>query len=232
MGEVERVEGERLLARGDRVRDGDRRKLAEYMAYCCAVRGNRETTVAGKLVAVNFFHEQWVGRSLPLKHFRIKAVKEGIKRSHVEGGYQQRVRRPLTWEMVKGMEEVAQSWGVGGRIAWIGLALTYLLLLRASELYAEDDGKVYAVNCLKGRDVAFFAGERQIMAGDSPGVDTVEVRFRGSKGDQGRKGAVLVRTKGDGGGGGEAVELLQELYQIHGRRGELPLMAFHSARGW
>ena len=31
---------------------------AEYMAYCCAVRGNRESTVAGKLVAVNFSHEQ------------------------------------------------------------------------------------------------------------------------------------------------------------------------------
>ena len=33
-------------------------ELAEYMAYCCAVRGNRESTVAGKLVAVDFFHEQ------------------------------------------------------------------------------------------------------------------------------------------------------------------------------
>ena len=103
--------------------------------------------------------------------------------------------------MVKGMEEVAESWGVGGRIAWIGFALTYLLLLRASELYAEDDGKVHAVYCLRGRDVAFFVGERQVKAGDSPGVDTVEVRFKGSKGDQGRKGAVLVRTEGEGGRG-------------------------------
>ena len=37
-------------------------ELAEYMAYCCAVRGNRESTVAWKLVAVNFFLEQWMGR--------------------------------------------------------------------------------------------------------------------------------------------------------------------------
>ena len=42
-------------------------ELAEYMAYCCAVRGNRESKVAGKLVVVNFFHEQWMGKSLPLK---------------------------------------------------------------------------------------------------------------------------------------------------------------------
>ena len=60
-------------------------ELAEYMAYCCAVRGNRDSTVAGKLVAVNFFHEQWMGKSLSLNHFRIKAVKVGIQRAHVEG---------------------------------------------------------------------------------------------------------------------------------------------------
>ena len=52
---------------------------AEHMAYCCAARGNRESTVAGKLVAVNFFHEQWMGKSLPLNHFRIKAVRKRSK---------------------------------------------------------------------------------------------------------------------------------------------------------
>ena len=71
-------------------------ELVEHMAYCCAVRGNQEPTVAGKLVAVNFFHEQGMGKSLPLNHSRIKAVKEGIKRAHVEGGTQQRMRRPLS----------------------------------------------------------------------------------------------------------------------------------------
>ena len=43
-------------------------ELAVYMAYCCAVQGNRESTVAGKMVAVNFFHEQWMGKSLPLNY--------------------------------------------------------------------------------------------------------------------------------------------------------------------
>ena len=97
-------------------------ELAEYMAYYCAVRGDRESTVAGKLMAVNFFHEQWMGKTLTLNHFRIKAVKEGIKRAHVEGGTQQRIKRPLSWEMVKEMKEAAMEWGVGGRVAWIGLA--------------------------------------------------------------------------------------------------------------
>ena len=51
-------------------------ELAEYMAYCCATWKTRETTVAGKLFAGNVFHELWVGRSLSLNHFRIKAAKE------------------------------------------------------------------------------------------------------------------------------------------------------------
>ena len=61
-------------------------KLAEFMAYCCAERKNKEATVAGKLVAVSFYHEQWVGLSLPLQHFRIKAVWKGIKKAHVKAG--------------------------------------------------------------------------------------------------------------------------------------------------
>ena len=167
--------------------------LVKYVAYCCAVRGNRESTVAGKLVAVNFFHQQWMGRSLPLNHSRIKAVKEGIKRAHVEGGTQQRVRRPLSWEILKGMEGAVKEWGVGEIVAWIGLALTYLILLEASELFAEDDGSVHAVYCLGGGDVVFYPGERQVEGGSSPGVNTVEVRFtvleakRGSTDDDERR---------------------------------------------
>ena len=51
-------------------------KLAEYMAYCCAARMNRETTMEGMMIAANVLHEQWVGRWRPLNHFRIK-VGEG-----------------------------------------------------------------------------------------------------------------------------------------------------------
>lgn len=49
------------------------------MAYCCAVRGGRESTVVAKPVAVKFFHEQWMGRSLTLNHFWIKIRKRRDK---------------------------------------------------------------------------------------------------------------------------------------------------------
>lgn len=32
-------------------------ELTAYMAYCCAVRYNKEGTVAGKVLAVNCYHE-------------------------------------------------------------------------------------------------------------------------------------------------------------------------------
>ena len=80
---VEREEREELLVSGDCVRAG-------------GVRG-----VLLRGTAINVFHEQWVGRSLPLDHFWIKTVKEGIKRAHVEGGTQQRMRRLLSWEMLR-----------------------------------------------------------------------------------------------------------------------------------
>ena len=72
------------------------KELSEFTAYCCAERKNKEATVAGKMVAVNVNHEQWVRLSLPLQHFRIHAVRKGIKRAHVEAENQARVRRPLS----------------------------------------------------------------------------------------------------------------------------------------
>ena len=72
---------------------------------------------------------------------------------------------------------------MGGRVAWIGLALTYLLLLRATELFVEDDSSVHAVYGLRGGDVAFYAAERQVEEGRSLEVNTGRYGSGGSKGD-------------------------------------------------
>lgn len=86
---------------------------------------------------------------------------------------------------------MAKDWVVSERVALIGLALPCLMLLRASVLFAENDGQVHANYRLR-RDLAFYAGERQLEEGNSPEMDKVEVRFRGSEDDQGRNGTVLV----------------------------------------
>ena len=96
-------------------------ELMEFVGYCCMERKNKHVTVAAKLIAMIFYHELWVGLSLPLHHFRIKAVRKGVKKAHVEAGNQTRVRRPLAGEMTRVMEESIGEWGLGGKIAWIRL---------------------------------------------------------------------------------------------------------------
>lgn len=45
---------------------------------------------------------------------------------------------------------------MGGRKAWIGPELSYTMLMRVAEVFAERDGRVYPVNCLRVEDVAFM----------------------------------------------------------------------------
>lgn len=112
--------------------------------------------IVGKLVAINFHHEQFVGLSVPMGNPLISSVRQGIKSAHVEMGSQQRVKRPLTWGMLTGMQGNVPSWGEGERVLWKGLALPYFLRRRASELYAKETGMYHEVNCLSRGDVAFF----------------------------------------------------------------------------
>lgn len=63
---------------------------------------------------------------------------------------------------------------------------------------------MHTVICLRWEDVTFITGKWKVEGRISPGADTIEVRFRGSKGDDGWKGAVLVRTKDDRNKGGKA----------------------------
>lgn len=75
--------------------------------------------------------------------------------------------------------------------------------LKALE-FAEDDGRMHAVYCLRGEDVALYGDERRMGAGKSPDVDRFKVRFRILR--AGRAGEDEGRWGKDG---HEAVELLQ-----------------------
>ena len=63
--------------------------LAEIIVYGCTERTNMEATVARKLIAVNAYQQQWVGLSLPLQQFRIKAGRKKRSRKRV---WRQRTR--------------------------------------------------------------------------------------------------------------------------------------------
>lgn len=63
----------------------------------------------------------------------------------MEKGSQHWVRRLLTWEMQTEMQDSVPSWGVRGRVMCIGLASSYFLELRASELFTMEKGLFHKV---------------------------------------------------------------------------------------
>ena len=140
-------------------------------------------------MAVIFYHEQWGGLSLPRKQLRIKEVEKMFKRALAEAENHARVRRPLTWEIIRVVEENIGEWGIGGRIGRIGQALTNQLLLRATGLFAEEGRKLHEGLLLEeGR----YGLLREIKCSWGPGnrnaADTAGIRFNGVKGTRGEKG--------------------------------------------
>ena len=50
------------------------RELVEFVGYCWAGKGINESTVVGKLLAINFYHEQVLGLSVPTSNPLIRSV--------------------------------------------------------------------------------------------------------------------------------------------------------------
>ena len=171
------------------------RELTTFMSYRCFVSKNQSQTVRGYLSAIKFFHKMYAGWELPTTHCMVIAVGKGIDRVQGKGDVKPRVRKPLSWDMLwDGKNEVLTAEG-GGPVMWMGLALAYFLLYRASELFANDSGMVHPDYCLTRRDLTFFKGVQQLKWVDRREADKVEICFRASKADQKRIGAVVTRTR-------------------------------------
>ena len=195
------------------------RSLLEYTAYAVATKKLQAQTVESHLSAIKFFHRSSRGFELNTAHPLLRNALKGSARSHAVAGSQPRVRRPVSWPMLLAGEYLAQTWGVGGRVLWLALGASFFFLTRAAEMFAETSTRMHEIYGLRRGGVAFFRGGRQLEWGQWPTADRVEVRFRGSKGDQLRKGAVLTRARkgpprpvGDGGG---AVDLMIELLSCY-----------------
>ena len=66
---------------------------------------------------------------------------------------------------------------------WLGLALSYFLLCRASELWAYADGKNHPEFCLTCNCFTLFRGEVQVAFDNRATANSVKVRFVASKTD-------------------------------------------------
>ena len=214
------------------------RELTTFTSYRCFVFKNQSQTVRGYLSAIKFFHKMYAGWKLPTTHCMVLAVGKGIDRVQGKGDVKSRVRKPLSWDMLwDGKNEVLTAEG-GGPVMWMGLALAYFFLCRASELFAYDSRMVHPDYCLTRRDLAFFKDVQQLKWVDRREADKVEICFRASKADQKRIGAVVTRTRvqqTEKRGGREvgALEILLDLIDTHPDLDmTAPLMQSYTTSGW
>ena len=170
-------------------------ELASFVAYLYFSRGNKLQTVVGRLSAIQYFHKL-EGIELPLTHYFLRAVKSGLNRESTQKGEGPRIRRPLTWVILRQGHNLISSWGDGGTVLWLSLCISYFFLCRASELFAYSNGKIHKYFGLTRGDVAFKRrGTQLLKPSEWHSADCVELRFRAHKGDQKRLGAVINRTR-------------------------------------
>ena len=121
------------------------------------------------------------------------------------------MRWPVSWAMLLAGETLTPSWRNGGVALWLALCASFCLLTRASEMFAETRSRIHETYCLRRADMDLFRGRVQLGVVKWSRADRVEVRFRGSKGDQLRTGAAILRVRADSprpvGAGGGAVDL-------------------------
>ena len=213
-------------------------EVLEFMACRCFVHNNQQSTVRGYLAAIKYFHKMYAGWELPTSHCMIAAVGKGIDRAHGMVPRKAPVRLPLTWSILSQGQPVVSTSVDGGRVMWLGLALSYFLLCRASELWAYANGKVHPEFCLTRNCLTFFRGEAQVAFENRFCASAVQVRFVASKSDQKRAGCTITRTRVSdrtevGGVPAGAFEALLELLNVHPQLpGEAPLTTRLTPQGW
>ena len=132
---------------------------------------------------------------LPMSHSMIVAVGKGINRAHGTAKKKKQVRLPLTWALLAQGRQVVLSMEEGGYVMWLGLAVSYFLLCRASELWAYANGQVHPEVCLTRNCLAFFHGGVQVAFENRSTATAVQVQFQVSKCDQKRAGCAITLTR-------------------------------------
>ena len=212
--------------------------LLEFMACRLFSFNNQQSTVRGYLVAIKFFHNLYLGWELTTLYCMIAAAGKGIDRFRGMSGKNAQVRLPRTWSILAHGYLAATSSQEGGDVMWLGLALSYFFLCRASELFAYANGLVPPDLYLTRDCLTFFRGDVQVNIEDRACADSVKVLFVASKTDQNREGCTTTRVRmTEEAGVGKipvgAFEALMELFDAHPRLpGGAPLMTRRVASGW
>ena len=210
--------------------------VLEYGAYAFSIKKLRSATIESHLSAIKLLHRISRGFKIDTTHPVIANALKGAARLHADVGNQATERRPVSWYMLLAGEELIPAYRVGVRVLWLALCASFCLFTPASEMFAETRLRVHETYCLRRTDVAFFRANTQLTVAQWSTADRVEVRLRGSKGDQLRKGAVATRVrKGPSmrvGEGGVVVDLMIEFMSCYlFLPSSAPLVAFGVGNG-
>ena len=212
----------------------------EFMALWCFTLKNQSTTIRGYLSAIKYYHNVFRGWELPTDHHMVVAVGRGIDRAHGRSDVRPKVRKPFTRDML------VQGWGFFASrghewsAIWMGLALSYHLLCRASNIWAYENSLVHPDFCPTKRDIVLFRGTTRLAWKDRRRADKVDVTFTTGKADQNRFGSVVPRTRvavaegvdGDVRSKG-ALKILLDLLDLYPTLdGAAPLMQTYTVAGW
>ena len=140
--------------------------------------------------------------------------------------------------LASGYLTVTNHFKDGGNVMWLGLALSYFLLCRASGLFTYASGLVHPELCLTRACLTFSLGGIQVISLEERATaDAVAVRFVASKADQNRKGCTITRVRAFAGKGTDetpvgAFEAIVKLLDLHpSLPGGAPLMTEEHAHG-
>ena len=202
-------------------------QIGDFMALLFSKRQNQASTIRSKISALNYYHKMWGGGELPVKHFHVKAVTQGItRRQGVSGANVRPVRRGLTWHQIeqgRALMSCRHLWAdtPGGRVVWFGLALSYMWMLRASEIWADDaTGALRPDYGLTRESVTFRKQGITLPLNRFAEAEVVVVHFKASKGDQKRIGADVARS-------GACAQVMIELFKLFPNLpATAPLMAY------
>ena len=202
--------------------------LLVFMASRCFVHNNRQSTVRGYLAAINLFHQRFAGWELPMSHCMIAAVGKGIDQAHGMSKKKAQVRLPLSWSLLSQGRQAVASMEDGGRVMWLGVAVSYFMSCRAPEQWAYADGNVHPEFCLTRECLTFSPVGVQVEFRNRSTATAVQIRFVVWKCDTKKTECTITRTRLPneremGGVLMGAFEVLLELLDVHSQLpGEAP----------
>ena len=130
-----------------------------------------------------------------MSHCMITAVGKGIDQAQGLSKKKAQVRLPLSWSLLSQGRRALVNMEDGGRVMWLGLAVSYLMLCRASELRAYADGKVHPEFSVTQDCLTFSREGVQVKFGNRSISTAVQIRFVASKCDGKRAGCTITRTR-------------------------------------